>query len=200
MNWSKMIVIHCTADVLAHIVRMIPHGDHGDHDERIYIDQHHASSRARTTARTTKTTSTWFARFRSDDRKTCLAAVGLLVTMLLSSTVSAQSPAKTSKTQATSGSPSPAGASSTAGQNRRGGAVPSESKRDASSAEASSPQGKPSRGKKVISLEDEFLVEGKLEKPSAYYILRRSALEYDWARLDAHFTPLILESAQDPLF
>jgi hypothetical protein len=54
-------------------------------------------------------------------------------------------------------------------------------------------------GKKVFSL-DEFLVEGKLEKPSAYYILRRSSLDHDWARLDARFLPLVLESVQDPLF
>jgi len=54
-------------------------------------------------------------------------------------------------------------------------------------------------GKKKISL-DEFLVEGTLEKPSAYYILRRSQLEHDWARLDARFSPLVLESVQDPLF
>ncbi len=54
-------------------------------------------------------------------------------------------------------------------------------------------------GKKVYSL-DEFLVEGKLEKPSAYYILRRSSLDHDWARLDARFLPLVLESVQDPLF
>lgn len=49
-------------------------------------------------------------------------------------------------------------------------------------------------------IEDEFLIEGKLEKPSAYYILRRSSLDYDWARLDAKFSPLVLESVQDPLF
>jgi hypothetical protein len=49
-------------------------------------------------------------------------------------------------------------------------------------------------------IKDEFLVEGKLEKPSAYYILRRSSLDYDWARLDAKFSPLVLESVQDPLF
>ncbi len=55
-------------------------------------------------------------------------------------------------------------------------------------------------GKKVISLDDEFLVEGRLEKPSAFYVLRRSATDYDWARLDAVFTPLVLESVQDPLF
>jgi hypothetical protein len=55
-------------------------------------------------------------------------------------------------------------------------------------------------GKKVISVDEEFLVEGRLEKPSAFYVLRRSSTDYDWARLDAVFTPLVLESVQDPLF
>jgi hypothetical protein len=55
-------------------------------------------------------------------------------------------------------------------------------------------------GSKRISLDDEFLVEGKLEKPSAFFVFKRSALDYDWARLDAQFSPLVLESAQDPLF
>ena len=55
-------------------------------------------------------------------------------------------------------------------------------------------------GNKSISLDDEFMVEGKLEKPSAFYVLRRSATDYDWARMDAVFTPLVLESVQDPLF
>lgn len=57
-----------------------------------------------------------------------------------------------------------------------------------------------SRGRKRVSLADEFLVEGRLEKPSAYYILRRSNADYDWARMDAKFLPLVLESVQDPLF
>ena len=55
-------------------------------------------------------------------------------------------------------------------------------------------------GSKRINLDDDFLVEGKLEKPSAFFVFKRSALEYDWARLDAQFTPLVLESVQDPLF
>jgi hypothetical protein len=55
-------------------------------------------------------------------------------------------------------------------------------------------------GTKRTVIQDEFLIEGKLEKPSAYYVLRRSSLDYDWARLDAKFSPLVLESVQDPLF
>ncbi|MEZ4426624.1 MAG: hypothetical protein R3A51_02900 [Nannocystaceae bacterium] len=56
-------------------------------------------------------------------------------------------------------------------------------------------------GKKVIQLDDdEFEIFGKLEKPSAFYVLRRSSLEHDWARVDIRLTPLVLESVQDPLF
>lgn len=55
-------------------------------------------------------------------------------------------------------------------------------------------------GRRRVTLDDEFLVEGKLEKPNAFYVLRRSTLGYDWARLDARFSPLVLESVQDPLF
>jgi hypothetical protein len=58
----------------------------------------------------------------------------------------------------------------------------------------------PTGGSEKISLDDDFLVEGELEKPSAFYVFRRSELDYDWARLDAKFTPLVLESVQDPLF
>ena len=61
-------------------------------------------------------------------------------------------------------------------------------------------RGRPTSSGKRTVIKDEFLVEGKLEKPSAYYILRRSSLDYDWARLDAKFSPLVLESVQDPLF
>lgn len=67
----------------------------------------------------------------------------------------------------------------------------------------STPKKKPAPikvGNKVIAVDEEFLVEGRLEKPSAFYVLRRSSSDYDWARLDAVFTPLVLESVQDPLF
>jgi hypothetical protein len=56
------------------------------------------------------------------------------------------------------------------------------------------------RGGRRIDLTEEFLVEGKLEKPNAFILFRRSQMDYDWARLDARFTPLVLESVQDPLF
>ncbi|MEX1369248.1 MAG: hypothetical protein AB1Z98_39330 [Nannocystaceae bacterium] len=84
--------------------------------------------------------------------------------------------------------------------------APAESEADAparaepgSGSSTAAGRGRSSDGPRRV-IEDEFLVEGKLEKPSAYYILRRSSLDYDWARLDAKFSPLVLESVQDPLF
>jgi hypothetical protein len=65
---------------------------------------------------------------------------------------------------------------------------------------SSSSSSRSSSGTKKISLDDDFFVEGKLEKPSAFFVFKRSALDYDWARLDAQFAPLVLESVQDPLF
>jgi len=75
-------------------------------------------------------------------------------------------------------------------------------KRSASSSKSSGATSGRDRtnGKKVISLDDDFLVEGKLDKPSAFFILRRSATDYDWARLNVELAPLVLESVQDPLF
>ena len=70
----------------------------------------------------------------------------------------------------------------------------------AGSSGSPAPSGGTDADRKRVTLDDEFLVEGKLEKPNAFYVLRRSTLGYDWARLDARFSPLVLESVQDPLF
>jgi hypothetical protein len=86
-------------------------------------------------------------------------------------------------------SPPPAAAAPPAG----GDAAPAD-RRESDAGSALSGSGK------KITLDDTFTVEGTLEKPSAFYILRRSALDYDWARLDARLSPLVLESVQDPLF
>lgn len=96
--------------------------------------------------------------------------------------------AATAATTATAGAAAPAEPAPTPS-----GEVPAGRRSGGDRGRADSP------GSKTV-IQDEFLVEGKLEKPSAYYILRRSSLDYDWARLDAKFSPLVLESVQDPLF
>lgn len=69
---------------------------------------------------------------------------------------------------------------------------------DTSSESRSAGQGSKRSG--PIRFEDAFEVDGRLEKPSAYYILKRSDPDFDWARLDVRFLPLVLESVQDSLF
>lgn len=94
-----------------------------------------------------------------------------------------------------------------AGGGTKTGADPAKSKpkskpkRSRSRRKKAEPAAEPSDiDSRKISLEEDFLVEGKREKPNAFYILRRSQTGYDWARLDAKFLPLVLESVQDPLF
>lgn len=113
----------------------------------------------------------------------CLAALLALATLAWSGLARAQAPET-------------AAASTPAGQPSR----PSGPEKAPSRADTAPAGGKATGGKKAISLEDEFYVEGKLDKPSAFYVLRRSSTDYDWARLDATMTPLVLESVWDPLF
>ena len=115
------------------------------------------------------------------------------------------------------GGPGPTGASGNPGDNRdlsltvgertllalappAGSASRTEGAGRAAAAGSDPPSSTSEGPRKVFSLEESFEVEGRLEKPDAYYILRRSSLDYDWARLDAEFVPLVLESVQDPLF
>lgn len=124
-------------------------------------------------------------------RRVCVAGTGRASTrgLALAALFSSMGPSLSAHAQAPTTSPA-AGSAGT----------------DAKSSTTSTTSAKPAKavkskgGNKVISLDDDFLVEGKLEKPSAFYVLRRSSTDYDWARLDAVFTPLVLESVQDPLF
>lgn len=83
---------------------------------------------------------------------------------------------------------------------KRAGASAGRARKTGASSKTEPSPARAPRGRQRVSFEDDFLVEGRLEKPSAYYILRRSDADYDWARMDAKFLPLVLESVQDPLF
>jgi len=138
------------------------------------------------------------------------AATAPNATRSQSSTSTDAAPARASSTKAssttasssTAASPSAARGSSTTSSSRE--AQPSTRGAAGSSARATASKGaaatKARGGGKKTVIKDEFLIEGKLEKPSAYYILRRSEVDFDWARLGATFSPLVLESVQDPLF
>jgi hypothetical protein len=50
------------------------------------------------------------------------------------------------------------------------------------------------RGKKVYRIEGEIVIEGKIQKPEAFYVLQKSSINYDWHELKQEFVPKILES------
>jgi hypothetical protein len=49
-------------------------------------------------------------------------------------------------------------------------------------------------GKKVYKIEGEIVIEGKIQKPEAFYVLQKSSINYDWHELKQEFVPKILES------
>jgi hypothetical protein len=54
-------------------------------------------------------------------------------------------------------------------------------------------------GKKVYRITDALRIEGKIQKPEAFYVLQKSSINYDWQDLKQDFVPKIFESvAQAP--
>jgi hypothetical protein len=49
-------------------------------------------------------------------------------------------------------------------------------------------------GKKVYRIEGEIVIEGKIQKPEAFYVLQKSSINYDWHELKQDFVPKILDS------
>jgi hypothetical protein len=49
-------------------------------------------------------------------------------------------------------------------------------------------------GKKVYRIEGEIVIEGKIQKPEAFYVLQKSSINYDWHELKQEFLPKILDS------
>lgn len=55
-------------------------------------------------------------------------------------------------------------------------------------------------GKKVYKIEGEIVIEGKIQKPEAFYVLQKSSINYDWNELKQEFVPKILESVSKSPF
>jgi hypothetical protein len=71
------------------------------------------------------------------------------------------------------------------------------------SAEADQPKVKVERGaggKKIYKIEGEIVIEGKIQKPEAFYVLQKSSINYDWHELKQDFVPKILESVSKSPF
>jgi len=50
------------------------------------------------------------------------------------------------------------------------------------------------RGRKIYKIEGAIVIEGKIQKPEAFYVLQKSSINYDWHELKQEFVPKILDS------
>jgi len=49
-------------------------------------------------------------------------------------------------------------------------------------------------GKKIYRITDEIRIEGKIQKPEAFFFYQKSSINYDWQELKQEFIPKILDS------
>ncbi len=49
-------------------------------------------------------------------------------------------------------------------------------------------------GQKIFRITEGIVVEGKIQKPNAFYVLQRSSMDYDWETLKQDFLPKILQA------
>ena len=49
-------------------------------------------------------------------------------------------------------------------------------------------------GQKIFRITEGIVVEGRIQKPNAFYVLQRSSIDYDWENLKQDFLPKILQA------
>jgi hypothetical protein len=59
---------------------------------------------------------------------------------------------------------------------------------------------KGANGKKTYVIKDEIRIEGKIQKPEAFFFYQKSSINYDWQELKQDFIPKILESVSHAPF
>ena len=55
-------------------------------------------------------------------------------------------------------------------------------------------------GKKIYRITDEIRIEGKIQKPEAFFFYQKSSINYDWQELKQDFIPRILDSVSKSPF
>ena len=79
------------------------------------------------------------------------------------------------------------------------GASPSRGQEAEQGAAAPAPKVKVERsasGQKVFRITEGIVVEGRLQKPNAFYVLQRSSIDYDWETLNQGFLPKIIQATE----
>jgi glutathione synthase/RimK-type ligase-like ATP-grasp enzyme len=111
-------------------------------------------------------------------RSLLVVAAGLLATLLVAPVPSALAKKK---------SPAPTPAAAAKPESEAGAA-------DADQEPAKVKIERGAGGKKVYKIEGEIVIEGKIQKPEAFYVLQKSSINYDWHELKQEFVPKILDS------
>ena len=55
-------------------------------------------------------------------------------------------------------------------------------------------------GKKIYKITTVLKIEGKIQKPEAFYVLQKSSINYEWQELKQQFVPKILDSVSKAPF
>lgn len=55
-------------------------------------------------------------------------------------------------------------------------------------------------GKKIYRITEDIRIEGKIQKPEAFFFYQKSSINYDWQELKQDFLPRILDSVNGPPF
>lgn len=55
-------------------------------------------------------------------------------------------------------------------------------------------------GRKVFRITTSWVIEGRIQKPNAFYVLQRSQINYDWAKMKQNFLPKITDSVSETPF
>jgi hypothetical protein len=55
-------------------------------------------------------------------------------------------------------------------------------------------------GRKVYKITTDIVIEGKIQKPEAFYVLQKSGINYEWTELKQEFLPRILDSVSKAPF
>ena len=93
----------------------------------------------------------------------------------------------------------------------RGGSAPRRARRPRRAAAAPAPPPaadaapkvkveKGAGGKKVYRITEEIRIEGKIQKPEAFFFYQKSTINYDWQELKQDFIPKILDSVSHSPF
>jgi hypothetical protein len=55
-------------------------------------------------------------------------------------------------------------------------------------------------GKKIYRITEDIRIEGKIQKPEAFFFYQKSSINYDWQDLKQDFLPRVLESVNGSPF